>query len=614
MMGPMRAPGAVLVLAALASAPAAWARGYESLGALEREAVDEALLARGLHVEPAPEGKTIGAIHVVNHEVFSRRDSYLQLLNVFHRTTREWIIRREVLLQPGAHYDEALAEETTRNLRNEDFTSLVAVLPVKASEPGKVDLLVVTRDVWSLRFNTDYEYQEGTLVFLTTSLSENNLFGWRKMASLAFNIYQGSYSLGPTYVDPNVAGTRLTFSTSYRLFYSRATGEREGSSLGGRIDYPLYALSRKWGAGLGLSRSEGISRTYLRNRLATIDFADTPQDEALPRAYHYRQGGVDASVVRSFGVNVIQRVSAGYSLAVLRPSLVPGFSLDQPPALPREPLVRPAASGAGFGAEQTPTGLSDGDLSILGRYRRALLPPSERSSAVYLSYGLFTPRYRIYRDYDTYDLREDVRLGPSASASASRAASWLGSEVEYVGLGASAGWAFDWKDGYQRLSVGWGARVRGGRLVDESRSVGLTLASPVLARAVRLVAAGGGSVLINNTRNSYYSVGGQSGLRGYALGDFIGQAQYVAHGEVRSRALPVGALRIGALTFYDVGHAAPSIATLRAYQDVGLGVRILIPQLNFYVLRFDWAFALQSSRHTRAGWPPRFSAGFRQVF
>jgi len=46
----------------------------EDLGRLEREALEDALRARGLVVDPAPEGKTIGQIQVVNQEVFSERD------------------------------------------------------------------------------------------------------------------------------------------------------------------------------------------------------------------------------------------------------------------------------------------------------------------------------------------------------------------------------------------------------------------------------------------------------------------------------------------------------------------------------------------------------------
>jgi hypothetical protein len=571
-------------------------RRYEALGTLEREAVDDALAARGLRIDPAPEGKIVGTIHVVNHEVFSARDSIFRLANLLHRTTREDIIRREVLLPSGRPYDEALVEESVRNLRDADFSSLVAIVPVVSREPGKVDLLVTSRDVWSLRFNTDFEFQASTtgetegrpqdrlvLVYLTTSLSENNLFGWRKKASFAFDLYRGSYSLGPSYLDPNIAGTRLQFSASYRLIFDRETGDREGSSVGARLSYPLFSLASRWGASLSAGHSDGVARRYDQLGLFEVDLRGTPDVERLPYIYKVRRDSADASLVRSFGTSVIQRVSGGYTLGIVRPRFHQSF----PSA---DPAVREA-----FAAQ--------------------VFPRSERVAALYAGYSLFTPRYRVYRDYDTYDLREDAQLGPGVSASVSHAAGWLGSEITYVGLAAGLGWSFDLWDGFQRLSLSWGGRLRSGQLVEESRSGGVGFATPILLRAFRLVTEAGATVLLRNDRpDAYLTLGGENGLRGYELGDFFGQARYIGHVELRTRPLPLRALRFGAVAFYDVGHAAEDWEDLRAYHDAGVGVRLLIPQLNFYVLRVDWAVAFQRGRYTRPGLPGRISAGFKQVF
>ncbi len=589
----MRA-GAIWLLAPVfcclqaASAAAADSSRYLALGTLEREAVDEALADRGLRLDPAPEGKTVGTIHVVNHEVFSKRDSYLQLANYLHRTTRDWIIRREVLQKAGEPYDEALVEETVRNLRDADFSGLVAILPVQSTQPGQVDLLVVTRDVWSLRFNTDYRQEGNVLVFLTTSLSENNLFGWRKKAAFGFDLLRGNYTFGPSYLDSNVAGTRLTFSVSYRVAYDRATDRKEGSSFGAQVSYPLFSLASRWGASLSGGYSDGVVRRYLQEGLYPVDLRGTPGMEALPYIYKVRRKSAGASLVRSFGRRVIQRVSGGYSFSEVRPRFHESFPSE-------DPMVR-----AAFAAQ--------------------VFPLSERVSSIYAGYSLFTPNYRVYRDYETYDLREDAQLGPAASASVSHAAEWLGSEVEQVGLAASAGWSFDLGDGFQRVAVSWGARIRRGQLVDESRAAGITLASPMLLRAVRLVSELGGSVLLRNTRpDVYLTAGGDTGLRGYGIGELSGQARFLGHIEARSRPLPIWALRLGAVAFYDIGDAAEQLSDLRAYHDVGVGLRLLIPQLNFYVLRVDWAVALRDGPptargHTVAGLPGRFSSGFRQAF
>jgi hypothetical protein len=90
----------------------------------------------------------------------------------------------------------------------------------------------------------------------------------------------------------------------------------------------------------------------------------------------------------------------------------------------------------------------------------------------------------------------------------------------------------------------------------------------------------------------------------------------VGHIELRTMPLPLFSQRFGGLLFYDVGHAARSLAVLHPYHDFGIGLRWLIPQFNSSVLRLDWAIATQAtpSGLTRAGFPGRFTAGFKQVF
>ena len=432
-MTPSRLVLAAALAAVLAGAAApARAVSYDELGSLERQAVDEALAERALQIDPNPAGKRVGAIHVVNHEVFSERDGYLlEVLNIFHRTTREWVIRREVLLRPEDVYDQAIVEETTRNLRDADFSSLVVILPVKSGQPGRVDLLVVTRDVWSLRLNTDFEWQERTLIYFTGSLSENNVLGWRKKAAVVYVLNQGNWSLGPTYTDPNVAGTRINLSATYKAYYDRATNDKEGGAWGITVNYPLFSLASRWGAGMSAWYSDRVARFYDRYGLYPVRLnvpvigdpypADAPEYRAfdkpdvipdgfrrvvLPYIYRDRRKGVETSVVRSLGKRVIHRFSLGHSLSYVRPGFAPTFP-------PVDPLTAQS-------------------------FARRVFPINERISAVFTSWSLFTPRYRVYRDYATYDLREDVQLGPNAYATVVQAPTWLGSDY------ATPAWAATW--------------------------------------------------------------------------------------------------------------------------------------------------------------------------
>ena len=139
------------------------------------------------------------------------------------------------------------------------------------------------------------------------------------------------------------------------------------------------------------------------------------------------------------------------------------------------------------------------------------------------------------------------------------------------------------------------------------------MASPVLARTFRVVALGAGGFMVDNVHRDFVYVGALEGLRGYPVNEFYGYAYYHAHLELRSMAVPVASLRVGTLAFADAGHAAMKRDELALYGDAGLGLRVLIPQLNAEVLRCDWALNFRTAG-VPAGWPGRISCGFRQVF
>lgn len=597
----------------------------EELGALEQEALEQALAAHGLRVDPMPEGKIVGRVHVVTFDVFSSGDVFFELpllgpplkrLKFLHRPTRDWAIRREALLRPGDRYQQALADETGRNLRDPLLSNLVVVVPVQAPEPDRVDLLVITRDLWSLRLNTSFEYQQGYLVSLSTSISENNLFGWRKRAAAVFDMGQGSFAVGPTYVDPNIRGSRFTLRGSAFAVFSRETGQQEGTRASAGLAYPLFSLGSRWGASLGVNHADVVARPlFVGSEVARVDLEGTPEIEDLPWSYRARRFGVGTGAERQFGRRVIQRVSAGYGFSAYRPSFVEGF--------PEDPALRAAAEA--------------GVRSSGQRVAERFFPPAERISALSIGYSLFTPVYRTYRDLGTFDLREDRQLGPKLSLGLGRAFRALGSDQDFTSLGASASWDFAFGGGIQGLAVGWSGRVLGGHAVDKSVSASIFLASPVLWRVARLVGQAATGVFLDDIRSRppVFVLGGTSGLRAYQIGELSGDAHFIAHLELRSMALKAKTFRIGALCFYDLGgadtpdvgggsdlgRAFRSVARLAPHHDLGVGLRLLIPQFQPYVIRADWAFAtvgtfdpVTLAARTEAGWPGRISIGFHQVF
>ena len=590
-----RAAAIAALLAVAAAAGGARAEPAQALGRLERESVDEALARLGRAVDPSPEGKVIGRVHVVNHDVFSHQDWYFHLLNALHRTTRPEILARELLVSSGQLWDEALADESVRNLQStppiffangERFgapqvSSVITLVPVASPVPGIVDVLVVTRDVWSLRFNTEFEFQRDTLSLLVTSLSENNLLGWRKQLAARFQLDQGRYGVGPTYFDPNVAGTRLALLAAGTAWYARGGDRYEGDNELFSLRYPLYALARRWGAGVDVSHRNEVVRRFCDDQLCPADVAGT----SVPLVYRRRELTVDAGAVRSFGQRVVQRVTLGYRFDRRRSLVPPEFPVD--PANP----------------------------TLAEDFLATWAPLPETRSEPYLRYQLFTARYGVFRDLDTFDLRENRRLGPLLAVEVAAGLPALGADFTAYPIGATAGWSVaPGGASFGLAQVQASARARSGELIDQRLAAVLYFASPPIARVARVVAAASTDAVRADTYRTRFFLGGDTGLRGYQIGEFQGTVAAAAHAEIRSAPLAVYSQRFGAVLFYDVGHAAGSYDALVPHHDFGVGFRWLIPQLGASVLRIDWAIATDFGPYTRPGLPGRISAGFAQSF
>ena len=566
-----------------------------SLGRLERDSVADALALFGLTIDPRPDGKIIGHVYVANQDVFSKHDWHFPLLNLFHRTTLPDIVRREVLLLPGQLWDQALADESVRSLQSplplffEDgsmfaapqVSSVVALVPVTSFVPGTVDLLAVTRDLWSLRFNSDFQFQKDTLSLFEMSIAENNLLGWRKYLAARFQLDQGRFGVGPLYFDPNVAGSRLTFLATATAWYKRGSDRYEGDTEMFSLRYPLYALASRWGAGFDVTHEDVVVREFCDEQVCPVAVAGA----VVPLAYRRRTLTVDGNVVRSFGHAVIQRVTAGWRLDRRRSLVLPDF-----PADPNDP-------------------------SLANDFLANWAPLSEIRSEPYLRYEMFLARYGVFHDLDTFDLSESHRLGPLVAVELAAGLPALGADFLAYPMSATADWAVaPWTSGYGLAQVQTSARARAGQLIDQRLSAALYFASPPIAGAARLVLSAEADAVRADTYRTRFFLGGNSGLRGYQIGEFQGGSQAVAHAEIRSAPLAVYSQRFGVLAFYDVGDAAESFGSLALRHDIGVGFRWLIPQLATSVLRIDWAIPTEDGPYTHAGLPGRISAGFMQSF
>ncbi|MDB4956311.1 MAG: putative outer membrane protein [Myxococcales bacterium] len=585
-----------------------WAQTFSSL---ERSSVLRVLSQRGYELEPEPWGKVIGHVNVFNEDVFAEKN-WLQFFNFIHYTTRDSAIRSELTINAGEVWDPERVAESARNIRDPLYSSVIALVPVKSTEPGKVDLLVVTRDVWSLRFNSNYTFQEGSLTNLTISLSENNFLGHRALLAGGIVMDQGSIAVGPIFIDKNLLGKHLDLRVRVDEIFTRralAPGDSKGIQDGSTfhaegkdatitLARPVWSLATRWGWGTSFTYRDAINRVFNSTQLRAFDNPATPEHRSIGEQYRMKQWSVNANAITQWGRDFKQQLSFGNTVASQRPSLLPNFpdNID-----------------------------SGGERLERTAFIRGVLPRSELISSVFLEYAFFVPRYRTLRNVGTYELAEDVRIGPDLDVSLAQGLKILGSDSNFQRPSLALGWTFPLGgDGFVRPSAGISLRVQDGTTIDNTASAQVRAATPTY-RYFRVIAQSLIETRWHDTQNAFYVAGSNAGLRGFRINQFFGDRHASTQIEARSIPFPLWVFRMGGVLFYELGGAADTFKALQLHHDVGFGLRVLIPQTSREVFRFDLAFPLDSSYSLlndgnnilsikNPAFAPHFVAGFESYF
>ena len=80
--------------------------------------------------------------------------------------------------------------------------SVVILVPLRGTTADKVKVLVITKDIWSLRLSFDLAVTPGGLEKLLLVPQETNLFGRHHTASTTFLFQPEAYTLGVGYKVP----------------------------------------------------------------------------------------------------------------------------------------------------------------------------------------------------------------------------------------------------------------------------------------------------------------------------------------------------------------------------------------------------------------------------
>ena len=189
----------------------------------------------------------IGTIDIVVHEVFDEPSAgfaaFYRLANKVHLSTRERVIRRELLFAPGEAVNRQRLEQTERNLRALSFLrdARVEAVEIDTAADGRTkraDVRVTTWDSWSLTPRLDFE-QVGDRTTWDLGVSETNLLGLGKSITAWHETNLDRTVDRVVYLDPQLAGSRFRLTVSLA---DLSDGDEEFFTLG----RPYFSLEDTW--------------------------------------------------------------------------------------------------------------------------------------------------------------------------------------------------------------------------------------------------------------------------------------------------------------------------------------------------------------------------------
>lgn len=156
--------------------------------------------------------------------------------NRFHILTRERTVARDVLFEAGDEYDSREIAESARLLRRRDHLYDADIRPV-ATCNGKVDVEVITRDVWS--FNPEVSFDRtGGENSVSFGIAETNLLGLGREISFMTEDDIDRRSTRFSYEDANIGGSRLRTKLEY-------TDSSDGFQRYAFLSLPFYSLDSR---------------------------------------------------------------------------------------------------------------------------------------------------------------------------------------------------------------------------------------------------------------------------------------------------------------------------------------------------------------------------------
>jgi len=487
-------------------------------------------------------GFRIGEIIIVNGDVFDtnlpeENNSLFRLANRLHIETRPEIIRDQLLFKPGDRFSVRLMRESERLLRTNNYLFDAEVIPARARE-GRVDMLVRTRDVWTLKpgINFGRSGGENTTGF---AFEESNLLGRGKEFELALTKDVDRETRRIRYFDPHLMGSWNRLGLAYE-------DNSDGRLREFQFDRPFYSLESPWTAGVSTIEWDRIDSRYDLGEVVD-KYRHVEEDFEL---FGGRSTGLRNDWVRRFVYGV-------------------SYRFDRFEALADEPLAAPLPG------------------------RRKLIYP-------FIGLEYLEDAFEERRNLDQIERTEDLYTGNYLRAQIGYAADEWGSDRDAWIIEAGAGTSFETEDRKHTLLLRaeGGTRIESGDL----RNALLTGYARYYWRTAKrqlFYASLSGTVSQSLDADEQIQLGGDNGLRGYPLRyqDGSSRALLTLEHRVYTKYYLFRLFHLGGAVFFDMGRTwgrgTVGQPTEGLLKDVGIGLRLGSSRSSFgNVIHVDLAFPL----------------------
>jgi outer membrane protein assembly factor BamA len=227
-----------------------------------------------------------------------------------------------------------------------------------------------------------------------------------------------------------------------------------------------------------------------------------------------------------------------------------------------------------------------------------------------VGFDYFHNHFLTLSDLNTYNLQENIRLGPYFQISSDLASSHVLFSTHSF-IRARMKYSFVqklYKDSFISISMSSADRYDG-QFSDDVYKFGANYSSHRLAGLGRLIMDLRLSTSYGNRDNNRFVLGSGSGVRGVESRFYSGEKGFRANFEFRSSPIELLMFNAGLVLFYDVGAAFDRFADANATHALGLGFRVLAPQVSSIPFRFDLAFPIYGVGRKYHAVVPSFGSG-----